>query len=137
MKFQHMFYTTALSIAVAAGSSAAFAQTQDESLDPVDRHGGLEVEITETQQRGMETGTAEYQTDQYKTDKRADQHVGDMKHRDSDEAIDMNNNDVEVMRERMNDEVLPNNSNRAVPGAPHAGKNPNIDPVAGEHDFVE
>ncbi|WP_339847357.1 hypothetical protein [uncultured Halopseudomonas sp.] len=89
MKFQNILYTTALSIAIAAGSGAAFAAD----------HSAAEHE--------MEKDTS------------------------------MNNNDVESMREEASDEVLPNDSNRAVPGAPNAGKNPDIDPVAGETDFVD
>ena len=93
MKFQNIIYTTALSIAIAAGSGAAIAA--DHAADHKDADHEMEKDTS------------------------------------------MNNNDVESMREEASDEVLPNNSSRAVPGAPNAGKNPDIDPVAGETDFVE
>ena len=95
MKFQNIFYTTALSIAIAAGSSMVVAED----------HGGMEHDMQDN--TGMDHDTK------------------------------MNNNNVDAMREEATDEALPNSSNRAVPGAPNAGKNPDIDPVAGEHDFVE
>lgn len=130
MKLKHIFCTTALSIAVAAGSYAAFAQSNEESLDPVDRHGGLEVEITEAENQEAEAKAAPAM---------ADKHDGDAKMKDdTGNDAELNTNNVDVMREQAADMgANPNAATRAVPGAPHAGKNPDIDPVAGEHDFVE
>lgn len=61
---------------------------------------------------------------------------GTMTH-DKAQDNSLNSNNVETMKEEASDEVLPNSGSRAVPGAPKAGKNPDIDPAAGEHDFVE
>lgn len=134
MKFQHIFCTTALSIAVATGSATAVAQNDDQTLDPVDRHGGLEVEISEVDKRKADARDAHDKADKQARDTRK-KHDKQM---EKDKDASLNRNNVDAMRERAADmEEHPNAGNRAVPGAPHAGKNPDIDPVAGEHDFVE
>tara|TARA_R110001592_G_scaffold310481_1_gene585063 strand:+ start:37053 stop:37352 length:300 start_codon:yes stop_codon:yes gene_type:complete len=99
MKFQQIFYTTALSLTLAAGSSMAFAESHaDHTASP-----GSGSEMT------------------------------------TDGAHDarMNNNNVESMRNEATDEEMPNMGNRAVPGAPDKGKNPDIDPEADDESFVE
>lgn len=107
MKFQSVLYTTAFSLAMAVGSSAAFAEGYDQSKkshDSADSQSGYSQEAT-TRDEG--TGDA------------------------------MNTNDVEKMREKATDEELPNRGSRAVPGAADAGKNESIEPAADHHDFVE
>ncbi len=99
MKFQKIFYTTALSIALAAASSAAFAENHTGHTGSPE--GGPEV-----------TADGEHDTS-------------------------MNNNDVESMRNQSADEEMPNMGNRAVPGAPDKGKNPDLDPAADSESFVE
>lgn len=136
MKFQHAFYTAALSIAVATASGTALAQSQEESLDPVDRHGGLEVEVTEVDTTNADNHMQRDMKQKHMDDMHAQDAMKHDKTREKDTS--MNNNRTDVMRERAADmDEHPNSGNRAVPGAPHAGKNPDIDPVAGEHDFVE
>jgi hypothetical protein len=56
---------------------------------------------------------------------------------DGEHDASMNNNDVESMRNEASDEEMPNMGNRAVPGAPDKGKNPDIDPAADDESFVE
>jgi hypothetical protein len=56
---------------------------------------------------------------------------------DSEHDASMNNNNVESMRNKATDEEMPNMGNRAVPGAPNEGLNPDIDPEANDESFVE
>ncbi|GGC86712.1 hypothetical protein [Halopseudomonas salina] len=103
MKFQNIVYTTALTIAMGAGSGVAVAGNHADAQE----HGKNHAEANDTM-----------------TNENAKNN-------------NLNTNDVEAMREEANDEALPNSGNRAVPGAPKAGKNPAIDSEAGEHDLVD
>ncbi|MFT6430351.1 MAG: hypothetical protein ACJAXR_002946 [Halopseudomonas sp.] len=99
MKLQQIFYTTALSFALAASSSMAFAESH--------------ADHTASPESGSEMTT------------------------DGEHDVSMNNNNVQSMRNEATDEEMPNMGNRAVPGAPDKGKNPDIDPEVDNESFVE